>query len=59
MKQVNISKKSKSAKDVVEQTKASAKGGPVELSQDDLKKVSGGLPRGTWAVNTATRKKSI
>ena len=59
MKQANVSKKSKSAKDVVEQAKATKKSGPVELSQDDLKKVSGGLPRGTWSVGPAAGKKAV
>lgn len=46
MKQASVSKKTKVAKDVVKQDIKPAKTGPVELDISDLKKVSGGLPRG-------------
>jgi hypothetical protein len=46
MKQASVSKKTKVAKDVVKQDNKPAKAGPVELDVSDLKKVSGGLPRG-------------
>jgi hypothetical protein len=48
MKKAVSSKKNKTAKDVVPQEKK-AKSGPVELDLAELKKVSGGLPRGGWA----------
>ena len=32
--------------------KKPVKTGPVELSPADMKKVAGGLPRGTWSSNT-------
>lgn len=53
MKQADRSKKNKSAEGVVSQSKPAAdKSGPTELSTDDLKKVSGGLPKGGWGVRT-------
>jgi hypothetical protein len=55
MKQANFSKKSKSASDVVTQKKQQPKAGPVELDLAELKKVSGGLPRGGWAVDTTKK----
>ncbi len=47
MKKAVSPKKNKTAKDVVPQKKQT-KTGPVELDQAELKKVSGGLPRGGW-----------
>jgi hypothetical protein len=47
MKEAVAPKKHKTAKDVVPQKKP-AKSGPVELDLAELKKVSGGLPRGGW-----------
>ncbi|HOM14628.1 MAG TPA: hypothetical protein PLB41_15060 [Rubrivivax sp.] len=47
MKKAVSSKKNKTATDVVEQKKQ-VKTGPVELNLADLKKVSGGLPKGGW-----------
>jgi hypothetical protein len=34
--------------------KKPAKSGPVELSPADMKKVSGGLPKGGWAAKSST-----
>lgn len=45
MKKAVFSKKSKSSADVVKQEKQPKKG-PVTLDLADLKKVSGGLPKG-------------
>ena len=58
MKQAPVTKKAKAAKDVVAQDPKPAKTGPVELDSADLKKVSGGLPRGGggWA---STNKSSV
>lgn len=47
MKKAVPPKKNKTAPDVVPQKKQ-VKSGPVELDLAELKKVSGGLPRGTW-----------
>ncbi len=47
MKKAVAPKKSKTAADVVTQKKQ-VKSGPVELDLADLKKVSGGLPKGGW-----------
>ena len=47
MKKAVSPKKNKTAADVVPQKKQ-AKTGPVELDLAELKKVSGGLPRGGW-----------
>lgn len=47
MKKAVTPKKNKTAVDVVPQKKQ-IKTGPVELDLADLKKVSGGLPNGTW-----------
>jgi len=47
MKKAVAPKKIKTAADVVPQKKQT-KTGPVELDLADLKKVSGGLPSGTW-----------
>jgi len=47
MKKAVSSKKNKTATDVVPQKKQT-KTGPVELDLAELKKVSGGLPRGGW-----------
>jgi hypothetical protein len=47
MKKAVSPKKNKTAADVVPQKKQ-AKTGPVELDLADLKKVSGGLPKGGW-----------
>ena len=47
MKKAVSPKKNKTASDVVPQKKQ-AKSGPIELDLTDLKKVSGGLPRGGW-----------
>ncbi len=47
MKKAVSPKKNKTATDVVPQKKQ-AKSGPVELDLAELKKVSGGLPHGTW-----------
>lgn len=33
--------------------KKPAKSGPMELSPADMKKVSGGLPRGGWSTNSS------
>jgi hypothetical protein len=41
-------KKKKTAEDVVTQKKQEPKTGPVELNLEELKKVSGGLPKGGW-----------
>lgn len=48
MKKAVSPKKNKTAADVVEQKKQPNKTGPVELDLDELKKVSGGLPKGGW-----------
>jgi hypothetical protein len=50
MKKAVTPKKNKTAADVVPQKKQ-AKSGPVELDLAELKKVSGGLPRGGWKLN--------
>lgn len=50
MKKTVFSKKSTAEVDVVKQDKQPKKG-PVALEVDDLKKVSGGLPRGSWGTN--------
>lgn len=55
MKQASFSKKSKSAPDVVMQKKQQPSAGPVVLDLADLKKVSGGLPRGGWALDSTTK----
>ena len=47
MKKAVAPKKNKTASDVVPQKKQT-KAGPVELDLAELKKVSGGLPRGGW-----------
>jgi hypothetical protein len=47
MKKAVAAKKNKTAQDVVPQKKQT-KTGPVELDMAELKKVSGGLPRGGW-----------
>jgi hypothetical protein len=47
MKKTVTPKKNKTVTDVVPQKKQ-AKSGPVELDLAELKKVSGGLPNGTW-----------
>ena len=47
MKKAVGPKKNKTAEDVVPQKKEQ-KTGPVELALTDMKKVSGGLPFGTW-----------
>ncbi|MGL6108526.1 MAG: hypothetical protein ACRC2B_00350 [Rubrivivax sp.] len=47
MKKTVSPKKNKTAPDVVPQKKE-AKSGPMELDLADLKKVSGGLPHGSW-----------
>lgn len=47
MKKAVSAKKTKTATDVVPQKKQT-KTGPVELDLAELKKVSGGLPRGGW-----------
>jgi hypothetical protein len=47
MKKADLSKKNKTVADVVPQKKQ-AKTGPVVLDTAELKKVSGGLPSGTW-----------
>lgn len=48
MKKAVPAKKDKTAADVVPQKKQ-VKTGPVELTLSDLKKVSGGTPKGGWA----------
>lgn len=49
MKKAVTPKKNKTAADVVPQKKQDNKTtGPVELDLEELKKVSGGLPRGGW-----------
>ena len=50
MKKAVAPKKNKTATDVVAQKKP-AKSGPVELDLAELKKVSGGLPKGGWKLN--------
>ena len=52
MKKSVFSKKSTPAADVVNQKKLPKKG-PVALDLADMKQVSGGLPRGGWALNKA------
>ncbi|HRH87127.1 MAG TPA: hypothetical protein PLO41_09800 [Rubrivivax sp.] len=47
-KAVSPKKTNKTATDVVPQKKQTTKTGPVELDLAELKKVSGGLPRGGW-----------
>jgi hypothetical protein len=56
MKKAVAPKKNKTVADVVPQKKQ-AKSGPVELNLADLKKVSGGLPRGGggWALKRSTQ----
>jgi hypothetical protein len=49
MKKAVAPKKNKTATDVVAKKKQ-AKSGPVELDLAELKKVSGGLPRGGWTL---------
>jgi hypothetical protein len=51
MKKAVTPKKNKTAADVVPNKKP-AKSGPVELDLDELKKVSGGLPRGGWTLDS-------
>jgi len=46
-KAVSPKKKNKTAADVVPEKKQ-AKSGPVELDLAELKKVSGGAPKGGW-----------
>ena len=48
MKKAVAPKKNKTAEDVVTQKKQERKSGPVELDLEELKKVSGGLPKGGW-----------
>lgn len=49
MKKAVAPKKTKTAPDVVTQKKQpQIKSGPAELDLADLKKVSGGLPKGGW-----------
>lgn len=48
MKKAVSPKKNKTAADVVPQKKQPTKTGPVELDLEELKKVSGGLPKGGW-----------
>lgn len=48
MKKAVEPKNNKTAEDVVSQKKQQSKAGPVELKLDELKKVSGGLPKGGW-----------
>ena len=50
MKKAVAPKKNKTADDVVTQKKQENKSGPVELNLEELKKVSGGLPKGGWRV---------
>lgn len=58
MKQAKPSEKSKLGNDVVSQRKpAPGKSGPTELSTEDLKKVSGGLPKGGWGTAAQITKK--
>ena len=49
MKKAVSPKKNKTAADVVPEKKQ-AKTGPVELDLSDLKKVSGGAPKGGWCA---------
>jgi hypothetical protein len=49
MKKAVSQKKNKTAADVVPQKKQ-AKSGPIELDLAELKKVSGGLPKGGWTA---------
>jgi hypothetical protein len=49
MKKAVSPQKNKTAADVVTQKKQAKTSGPVELDLSDLKKVSGGTPKGTWA----------
>lgn len=48
MKKAVSPKKNKTAADVVVQKKKTQTTGPVELDLSDLKKVSGGAPKGGW-----------
>jgi hypothetical protein len=48
MKKAVSPKKNKTAADVVPQKKQAKTTGPVELDLADLKKVSGGAPKGGW-----------
>ena len=48
MKKAVSPKKNKTAADVVAQKKPAKTTGPVELDLSDLKKVSGGAPKGGW-----------
>jgi hypothetical protein len=50
MKKAVSPKKNKTVADVVPKIKQ-AKSGPVELDLAELKKVSGGLPKGGWNFN--------
>lgn len=50
MKKAVFSKKSTTNPDVVAKDQQT-KPGPVSLDVADLKKVSGGLPRGGWSTN--------
>jgi hypothetical protein len=50
MKKAVPAKKNKTAADVVPQKKQAKTTGPVELDLAELKKVSGGLPRGGWLL---------
>lgn len=48
MKKAVAPKKNKTAADVVPEKKQPKTSGPVELDLADLKKVSGGAPKGGW-----------
>ena len=50
MKKAVAPKKNKTAADVVPQKKQAKTTGPVELDLAELKKVSGGLPKGGWML---------
>jgi hypothetical protein len=52
MKKADVSKKTKSP---VDSKQSPQKAGPVELSLADMKKVSGGLPKGGWAAEKTTK----
>lgn len=48
MKKTVFSKKTAKTAETAPPKKPAKAGGPVELSAADLKKVSGGLPKGGW-----------
>jgi hypothetical protein len=48
----NESSKKSAKTETLRKEEKPAKSGPVELKPEDLKKVSGGLPKGGWLKST-------